>query len=198
MTVTALLSLRKLFLQRGDSDHTLRIIIHGSNLTQSNVRRTLVLQHQLSAQSILGCKWHHHQCIISLLEHVTIWSVHLSLSPRTAFWMRMTLSVMALSLSISSCMSWWSWAGGQVATSTKGQNHLLWLLHAAVPYLCILQHANATELRVINITAKNHNQEESSPWGKSLSFQSASRHPFPAGRVLFSGRFLVDLPRRRK
>ena len=33
---------------------------------------------------------------------------HLSLKPRTTFWMRMTLSVMALSLSISSNMSWWS------------------------------------------------------------------------------------------
>lgn len=31
---------------------------------------------------------------------------YLSLNPRTTFWMRMTLSVMALSLSISSSMSW--------------------------------------------------------------------------------------------
>lgn len=33
---------------------------------------------------------------------------YLSLKPRTTFWMRMTLSVMALSRSISSSMSWWS------------------------------------------------------------------------------------------
>ena len=34
---------------------------------------------------------------------------NLSLKPRMTFWRRMTLSVMALSRSTSSSMSWWSW-----------------------------------------------------------------------------------------
>lgn len=34
---------------------------------------------------------------------------YLSLNPRITFWRRMTLSVMALSRSTSSSMSWWSW-----------------------------------------------------------------------------------------
>lgn len=34
---------------------------------------------------------------------------YLSFLPRTDFWIKMTLFVMALSLSISNCMSWWSY-----------------------------------------------------------------------------------------
>lgn len=39
---------------------------------------------------------------------VIFWTAYLSLKPRTTFWIRMTLSVMALSLSISKSISWWS------------------------------------------------------------------------------------------
>lgn len=42
-----------------------------------------------------------------------LFSSYRSLKPRTTFWMRMTLSVMALSRSISSSMSWWSWGKRQ-------------------------------------------------------------------------------------
>lgn len=45
---------------------------------------------------------------------------YLSLYPRTTFWMRMTLSVMALSLSISSSMSWWSCGRKQHSTNVSG------------------------------------------------------------------------------
>lgn len=42
--------------------------------------------------------------------------MYLSLNPRMTFWRRMTLSVMALSRSTSSSMSWWSWRAELVSS----------------------------------------------------------------------------------
>lgn len=45
---------------------------------------------------------------------------YLSLKPRITFWRRMTLSVMALSLSTSSSMSWWSWKAELLSSVPQG------------------------------------------------------------------------------
>lgn len=56
-------------------------------------------------------------------------STHLSLKPRTTFWMRMTLSVIALSLSISRSISWWSYTEGQPLFSKTPHSNNWWQLH---------------------------------------------------------------------
>lgn len=64
--------------------------------------------------------WLSISVFLNLEDWNQIFKAYLSLKPRTTFWMRMTLSVMALSLSISSSMSWWSYAEKQNAHTKLG------------------------------------------------------------------------------